>query len=52
MMREEGQDLVEYALLMALVAATATASTSGLAIVLTTAMTNLGNELTNIISGH
>lgn len=51
--REEGQDLVEYALVVALIAFGATAGMSALATGINTAFSNvstqLGNDITSII---
>ncbi len=47
MMREEGQDLIEYALLVALVAFAATAGMKALATSINTAFTNVGTTLTS-----
>jgi len=44
---EEGQDLIEYALLVALVALAATAGMNALASKINTEFTNLGTSLTN-----
>jgi pilus assembly protein Flp/PilA len=44
---EEGQDLVEYALLVALVALAATAGMNALATAINTTFQNLGTSLTN-----
>jgi Flp pilus assembly pilin Flp len=41
MTHEHGQDLVEYALILALLAAFVTASTRSMALVLTTALSNI-----------
>ncbi len=47
--REDGQDLVEYALVVALIAFAATAGMSSLATKINTAFTNLGTQVsTNI----
>jgi Flp pilus assembly pilin Flp len=46
MLREDGQDLVEYALLIALIGAFLTASTSSLAYVLITGISNLATLFT------
>ena len=46
MMREEGQDLIEYALVVALIAFAATAGMSSLATSINTAFTNIGTKLT------
>ena len=45
MMREEGQDLIEYALVVALVAFAATAGMNSLAGKINTAFGNIGNTL-------
>jgi Flp pilus assembly pilin Flp len=50
--REEGQDLVEYALVIALIALAVTASTSSLAIVLTTAMNTVTDGIVNAIASN
>lgn len=42
---EDGQDLVEYAMIIALIATGATAGMKGLAVVLLNAMTDLSNTL-------
>jgi len=44
---EDGQDLIEYALLVALVALAATAGMNALASAINTQFTNLGTSLTN-----
>jgi pilus assembly protein Flp/PilA len=44
---EDGQDLVEYALIIALMATGATAGMKGLALVLFNAMTDLSTALSN-----
>jgi pilus assembly protein Flp/PilA len=46
MMREEGQDLIEYALVVALIAFAATAGMNSLAASVNTAFTNIGTTLT------
>jgi pilus assembly protein Flp/PilA len=46
MLREEGQDLIEYALVVALIAFAATAGMSTLATDINTAFTQIGNTLT------
>ncbi len=47
--REDGQDLVEYALVVALIAFAATAGMTSLATKINTAFTNLGTQVsTNI----
>ena len=43
---EEGQDLIEYALVVALIAFAATAGMGSLATSLNTAFTNIGTKLT------
>ena len=50
MNREEGQDLVEYALVIALVALAATAGMKTLATDISTAFTNIGTTLSSSIS--
>jgi pilus assembly protein Flp/PilA len=47
---EEGQDLVEYGLLVALVALAATAGMSSLATAINTAFSTLGSKLTSSVS--
>ena len=47
--REEGQDLIEYALLVALVAFGATAGMSGLATSINTAFAHVGTKLNSFI---
>jgi len=47
--REEGQDLVEYALVVALIAFAAIAGMGKLANSLNTAFSNIGTSLTNAI---
>ncbi len=47
MMREEGQDLIEYALVVALVAFAATAGMKTLATDINLAFTNIGTTLTS-----
>jgi pilus assembly protein Flp/PilA len=44
--RQEGQDLIEYALVVALIAFAATAGMTGVATAINTAFTNIGTELT------
>jgi pilus assembly protein Flp/PilA len=44
---EDGQDLVEYAMIIALIATGATAAMQGLALVLLNAMTDLNSALGN-----
>jgi pilus assembly protein Flp/PilA len=46
MLREEGQDLIEYALVVALIAFAATAGMKALAVDINTAFTNIGTTLT------
>jgi pilus assembly protein Flp/PilA len=46
LMSEDGQDMVEYALVMGLVAMGAVAATKGLATSIGTGLTNIGNKLT------
>ena len=46
MLREEGQDLIEYALVVALIAFAATAGMSTLAQDINTAFTSIGSTLT------
>ena len=46
MLREEGQDLIEYALVVALIAFAATAGMNTLATDINTAFTNIGTTLT------
>jgi pilus assembly protein Flp/PilA len=45
--REEGQDLVEYALVLALIALATVASMNTLAIAIETALVNIGMALTS-----
>jgi pilus assembly protein Flp/PilA len=47
MMREEGQDLIEYALVVALIAFAATAGMKTLATDINVAFTNIGTTLTS-----
>ena len=47
MMREEGQDLIEYALVVALIAFAATAGMNTLAKDINTAFSNIGTTLTS-----
>ena len=51
LMDEEGQDLVEYALVVALIAFAATAGMNTLAGNINTAFTNIGTRLTTAIPG-
>ena len=46
MLREEGQDLIEYALVVALIAFAATAGMNTVATDINTAFTNIGTTLT------
>jgi pilus assembly protein Flp/PilA len=48
--REEGQDLVEYALIVALIAFGATAGMKSLATGITTAFNNISSQLSSSIS--
>jgi pilus assembly protein Flp/PilA len=50
MMREEGQDLIEYALVVALIAFAATAGMSTLASHINTAFSNIGTTLSSYIT--
>ncbi len=45
LMNDEGQDLIEYALVVSLIAFAAVATMRGLAIDINTAYTNIGNAL-------
>jgi pilus assembly protein Flp/PilA len=47
---EEGQDLIEYALVVALIAFAATAGMSSLATAINTAFTGIGTTLTTYIT--
>ncbi len=47
---EEGQDLIEYALVVALIAFAATAGMSSLAVAINTAFTGIGTTLTGYVS--
>jgi pilus assembly protein Flp/PilA len=47
---EEGQDLVEYALLIALIALAVTAGMSSLAVAINTAFSTLGSKLTSSVT--
>jgi pilus assembly protein Flp/PilA len=49
LLREDGQDLVEYALVVALIAFGAVASMNTLASDINTAFTNIGSSLTSSI---
>jgi pilus assembly protein Flp/PilA len=46
LLQEQGQDLIEYALVVALIAFAATAGMSSLATSINAAFTNIGNTLT------
>lgn len=48
--QEEGQDLIEYALIVALIALGATAGMNALASAINTGFTNLGTTLTSSFS--
>jgi pilus assembly protein Flp/PilA len=50
MLDEEGQDLIEYALVVALIAFAATASMSTLATAINTAFSNIGTTLSTYIT--
>jgi pilus assembly protein Flp/PilA len=50
LMSEEGQDLIEYALVVALIAFAATAGMSSLAGKLNLAFTNMGTTLTTYVT--
>jgi len=50
LLNEEGQDLIEYALVVALIAFAATAGMSSLAAAINTAFTNVGTTLSEYIS--
>jgi Flp pilus assembly pilin Flp len=47
--REDGQDIVEYAFLIALIAAVATAASQSLAVVLTTELSNIATKFNNVL---
>ncbi len=49
LLKDEGQDLIEYALVVALIAFAATAGMSTLATDINTAFTSIGTTLTNAI---
>jgi Flp pilus assembly pilin Flp len=49
MLREDGQDLVEYALVIALIGVSSTAAMKPLAVVLTTELSNLATAFTNAV---
>ena len=48
--KEDGQDMVEYAVIMGLIALGATAAVKGLAGIITTAFTNIGTNLSTYTS--
>jgi pilus assembly protein Flp/PilA len=50
LMSEEGQDLIEYALVVALIAFAATAGMSALATGINTAFSNIGTKLTTYVT--
>lgn len=50
LLNEEGQDLIEYALVVALIGFAATAGMSSLATALNTAFGNIGNTLATYIT--
>jgi pilus assembly protein Flp/PilA len=50
MAREDGQDLVEYALVVALIALAATAAMKTVGSDIETAFTNIGTQLTNSLA--
>lgn len=50
LLNEEGQDLIEYALIVALVAFAATAGMSTLAVAINQAFTSVGTTLTTYIT--
>jgi pilus assembly protein Flp/PilA len=50
LLNEEGQDLIEYALVVALIGFAATAGMSSLATALNTAFGNIGNTLASYIT--
>ena len=50
LMSEEGQDLIEYALVVALIAFAATAGMSTLATIINLAFTNIGTTLSSYIT--
>ena len=49
MKREDGQDIVEYAFLVALIAAVATAASQSLAVVLTTELGNIATKFNSVV---
>ena len=49
MSREDGQDMIEYVLIVALIAFAATAAMSTLASDINTAFSNIGTSLTSLI---
>jgi pilus assembly protein Flp/PilA len=50
LVREDGQDMVEYALVLGLVAMGAVATMQGLATSIGTGLTNIGTQLTSFTS--
>ncbi len=50
MLREDGQDLVEYALVIALIGVSSTAAMKPLAVVLTTELSNIATAFTNALA--
>jgi Flp pilus assembly pilin Flp len=48
--REDGQDLVEYALIIALIGVSSTATMKPLAVVLTTELSNIATAFTNAVA--
>jgi pilus assembly protein Flp/PilA len=50
LLKEEGQDLVEYALVVALIAFAATAGMTSLATKLNTTFSNIGTQLTTNVA--
>jgi pilus assembly protein Flp/PilA len=50
LMHEEGQDLIEYALVVALIALAATAGMTTVATAINTAFTDVGTRLTTYVS--
>ena len=50
LMREDGQDMIEYALVLGLVAMGSVAATQGLAASIGAGLTNIGTKLTSFTS--
>lgn len=50
LMSEDGQDMVEYALVLGLIAMGSVAATQGLATSIGTGLTNIGTQLTSFTS--